>query len=62
MSNVHRKAALTAVLGAVLARTPAAASTLGMTVIFTSHSELQSLDTGRLPASVFEVPAGYTRS
>ena len=36
--------------------------TPGMTVIFSSHTELKSLDTSGIPASMFSVPAGYTRS
>lgn len=34
----------------------------GLSVIFTSHTELKSLDTGSLSGSVFEVPAGYTKN
>lgn len=37
------------------------ANAAGMNVIFSSHTELESLDTAPLPASIFEVPAGYRR-
>ncbi|MHB8405024.1 MAG: hypothetical protein ACYDCJ_06355 [Gammaproteobacteria bacterium] len=37
-------------------------NTDGLSVIFTSHTELKSLDTGNLSGSVFEVPAGYTKN
>jgi len=36
-------------------------STDGLTTIFQSHSEVQSIDTGSQPASLFEVPAGYAK-
>ena len=36
-----------------------AKSSDGMTVIFTSHTEIKSVDTGSLDSSLFEVPAGY---
>ncbi len=37
-------------------------NTDGLSVIFTSHTELKSLDTGSLSGSLFEVPAGYTKN
>ena len=37
-------------------------NTDGLSVIFTSHTELRSLDTGSLSGSLFEVPAGYTKN
>lgn len=36
-------------------------STDGLTTIFQSHTEIQSIDTGSQPASLFDVPAGYTK-
>ena len=33
----------------------------GMAVIFTSHTEVKSVDTGGLNSSLFEVPADYTK-
>ncbi|HVC37409.1 MAG TPA: hypothetical protein VNF46_03295 [Gammaproteobacteria bacterium] len=36
-------------------------STDGLSTIFQSHTEVQSIDTGSQPASLFEVPAGYTK-
>jgi hypothetical protein len=33
----------------------------GLNTIFTSHTELQSIDTSSLPASLFQVPAGYSK-
>ena len=33
----------------------------GMTTVFTSHTELKSVDTGSLDKGLFEVPAGYTQ-
>ena len=32
----------------------------GMTIVFTSHTELKSVDTGSLDKALFEVPADYT--
>lgn len=33
----------------------------GLTTIFQSHTEVQSIDTGSQPASLFEAPSGYTQ-
>lgn len=44
------------------AQNPPQQNTDGLSVIFTSHTELKSLDTGSLSGSVFEVPAGYTKN
>ncbi|MGA9853725.1 MAG: hypothetical protein WBR29_00410 [Gammaproteobacteria bacterium] len=33
----------------------------GLTTIFQSHTEVQSIDTGNQPASLFEAPTGYTK-
>jgi hypothetical protein len=37
-------------------------STDGLTTIFQSRTEVQSIDTDSQPASLFEVPAGYTKN
>lgn len=37
-------------------------NTNGLTTIFTSRTEVQSIDTNNLPALLFEVPAGYSKS
>ncbi|MGH8307618.1 MAG: hypothetical protein ACRER0_05025 [Gammaproteobacteria bacterium] len=34
----------------------------GLSTIFSSRTEVQALDTSSLPASLFEVPAGYTKN
>ncbi|MGH8280956.1 MAG: hypothetical protein ACRERZ_02065, partial [Gammaproteobacteria bacterium] len=34
----------------------------GLSTIFTSRTEVQAIDTSSLPASLFEVPAGYTKN
>ncbi len=36
-------------------------STAGLTTIFQSHTEVQSIDIGSQPVSLFDVPAGYTQ-
>ncbi len=34
----------------------------GLSTIFSSRTEVQTVDTGSLPASLFEVPAGYSKN
>jgi hypothetical protein len=36
-------------------------NTNSLTTIFQSHTEIQSIDTGSQPASLFEVPTGYSK-
>ena len=57
--------ALGSVLGGLLNKKTGnqnqAQSSNGLNVIFTSHTELQAVDTSGLPSSLFEAPAEYSR-